>query len=926
MIDLATFQADCIELGYTVDDRIDEPGEIAVHGSVADIFPVDSVNPVRIEVADGRIQALRTFDPIDQRTINALDKIDIGLAREPDPIGGVTLLAHFTPGLLIEEARVVNRRASFLKLAQDAERFGRAMRTTVDAARWTRESSSWQSLDWSHDNVDAVERFVEHRAPLTALDRTARPILQDGGRLVVVGSERDLRFLRQRLAKRFDCDVQTVTGWANVVDAQAGALVLLVATADAGFRSTGHLVVAAADLLGSRAVNDQLATSPSLALDGVAEMHIGDVVVHEDHGIARMAGIKTLLADLDGEARSDVFVLEFAGNTSRLVPVTEAHRLWRYGGDAAGVALDKLDGTSWFKRRGEIDAALTKTAEALIALAAARDETTIAKIEPDPARYEQFVAGFSYTETPDQARAIAEVGRDLASGKPSDRLILGDVGFGKTEVALRAAAMVALAGGQIAIAAPTTVLVRQHLDQFSRRFRDSKIGVAGLSRLSSATEKRKVAAGLADGTLQIVIGTAAVAGRAVKYANLQLVIIDEEQRFGAADKAKLRSLHDGHVLSLSATPIPRTLQSALVGLQQMSAIVTPPARRQPIRTTVDIWSDAHVRIALMRERARRGQSFIVVPRIEDMAGISARLAKLFPEGEVIEVNGKMPAGDLDVAMAEFAAGRGDVLLATNIIEAGLDVPRANTMIVWRADRFGLAQLHQLRGRVGRGSRRGQILLLTEPDSVISESTLKRLRTLQAYDRMGAGFDISVRDLDLRGGGDLLSENQTGHMRLIGIALYQHLLTQALSNARGEALDDWQPDLRIGLSGCLPDEWISDTDLRIQLYTRLARLKSVSEIDAIEDELIDRFGQFPEAVDALLLVSRVRILARDAGVARIDAGPAAIALTPHADASSVKFVAAGLDVSGARFILNAPITDAKERCKRLISLLEDLIEQ
>ena len=918
-LDLVALEAECVEMGYVVDDRIDEPGEVATHGGVADIFPVDAALPVRIEVVDGRILALRAYDPVHQRTLDEIDHIEIGRAAEPDATGGVTLLGHFAPATLVEEARVTVRRASYLGFAKDAERFGRAARTTISPDRWTNESAAWHRLDWSQDTVEAVDRFVERRAPVAALTRAARPVLERGGRVVILGSARDLRFLRPRLTKRFGGEFVALEKWSDIAKASGGKILTLEAAADAGFATDGLLVVAAADLLGSRALVDNLAAPLSAVLDGVADLHTGDIVVHEDHGIARLSGVETMPGDDD----SDALVLEFAGGTRRLVPAFDANRLWRYGGDADAVALDKLDGSSWPKRRAEINTALVQTASALVKLAAERNLKKVAQIEPDTARYEQFASGFPFTETPDQARAIAAVRDDLASGKSSDRLIIGDVGYGKTEVALRAAAMVALAGGQVAVAAPTTVLVRQHLALFERRFEGTGIKVVGLSRLSSIADKKMAKAGLLDGSVQIVVGTAAVAAKGVAYANLQLVVIDEEQRFGTGDKDKLRGLHDGHVLSLSATPIPRTLHAALVGLQEMSVIATPPARRQPIRTTVDAWYDVRVRTALLRERLRRGQSFVVVPRIEDMSEIAARLAKLLPEAKIVEAHGKMPPGDLDVAMTDFAAGRGDVLLATNIIEAGLDVPRANTMIVWRADRFGLSQLHQLRGRVGRGSRRGQILLLTDGDSRVADATLKRLRTLQAFDRLGAGFAISARDLDIRGAGDLLGESQTGHMRLIGIDLYQHLLAQALAAANGDAVEDWQPDLRLGFAGIMPAEWIADVDLRVQLYIRLARLRTVPSVDALEDELADRFGQIPQTVETLLLAARIRVLARETGVARIDAGPAAIAFTLRHGTSVEKWREAGLEASNERFVLNVSIADAVERGYRIASLLETL---
>ena len=919
-IDLASFAEKCLTIGYVTDDRIDEPGEIGVRGGVVDIFPVDQGLPVRIEVEDEVAVSIRSFDPVDQLTVKEFDQVAIGRASEPDPTGGVTLLAHLSGGALVEESRVAARRKSFLALASDAERFGRPARTVVDAARWAKESAAFDRLDWSQDDADPLPRFVESRAPLAALERLAKPILAEGGVLIVAGSARDLRFLRPKLAKRFRCEIETLGRWADVHAAKPGTIVAIEAPADVGFRCGKLLVVAAADLLGSRAViTDATPIVGSLDLQNVAELHVGDVVVHEDHGIARLLGTDTLPGPDDSQA--DAIALAFAGETKRLIPATEADKLWRYGGESDAVSLDKLDGSSWQKRRGDIDAALAESAKALIALANERERNGVAPIVPDQARYEKFVSGFNFTETPDQARAIDAVRADLASGKPMDRLVIGDVGYGKTEIALRAAAMVALSGGQVVLAAPTTVLVRQHLQLFERRFAEFGIKVAGLSRLSSAAEKKETRAGLVDGTIGIVIGTAATAGKGIAYQNLQLVVVDEEQRFGAADKTKLRDLHNGHVLTLSATPIPRTLQSALVGLQQMSVIATPPARRQPIRTTVDSWDDTRVRTALMRERARRGQSFVVVSRIEDMVPLSAKLAKIFPEGDIIEAHGKMPADALDAAMIDFASGRGDVLLATNIIEAGLDIPRANTMIVWRADRFGLSQLHQLRGRVGRGSRRGQIWLLTDGGATIAEATLKRLKTLQAFDRLGAGFGISARDLDMRGAGDLLSDSQTGHMRLIGVDLYQHMLKQALRTSRGETVDLWQPQLNLGLSGSIPEDWLSEPDLRIQLYARLARLNAPTEIDTFEDELSDRFGELPPLVRALIATARLRVLARAVGVARIDAGAAAIALTPRDRTKTSDWSAEGLTQSGDRYLLNEPIADAQQRADRLASVLE-----
>jgi transcription-repair coupling factor (superfamily II helicase) len=498
--------------------------------------------------------------------------------------------------------------------------------------------------------------------------------------------------------------------------------------------------------------------------------------------------------------------------------------------------------------------------------------------------------------------------------------VIGDVGYGKTEVALRAAALVALAGKQVVIAAPTTVLVRQHLETFRQRFERTGLKVASLSRLSDAAERKRVKAGLADGSISVVVGTGAVAARDVEYAKLALVVIDEEQRFGAADKTTLRNLTvKGHVLSLTATPIPRTLQNALLGLKKMSVIATPPARRQPIRTISGVFDEGRVRTALLREKDRGGQSFVVVPRIQDLAALAIKLERLAPELSLLQAHGEMPAARIDEAMVRFASGLGDVLLATNIIEAGLDVPRANTMIVWRADRFGLAQLHQLRGRVGRGNRRGHILLTTEPGTALSESTRKRLRTLESLDRLGAGFAISARDLDIRGAGDLVGDAQSGHMKLIGIDLYQHLLERAVREARGESLERWTPVINVGLGGYLPPDWIPEPDTRLALYLRLARLMSRAELDAFEEELVDRFGPEPPEAATLLRIANARVLARKADIAKVDAGPSAIAFTPRVEMKR-RATAAGLIAKNGRLLLEASIASPLDRLARAEKVL------
>jgi transcription-repair coupling factor (superfamily II helicase) len=914
------FAAELSEIGYVFDDRVDEPGELAVRGQIIDVFPADAGEPYRLEVQDARIVSIHPYDPVTQLTRGECERLEMGRATEPDLRDPVTLLDHLPGAKVALQHAAEERRRRFLALAADAgrRRPGRTLPDVCPDEVWTAVLEAREALDLASPWGDPPPRFAEQKWPQRAFQRFASKTIEDGERLLLLGSARDLRFLSRRVSKVLRVDPVLVSGLREALTADPGSLLMMEMPLRRGFRHDGLVAVAAADLLGSRAERDiDKASHDAAHIFAGGELHTGDVAVHEDHGVCVVAGLEQL-----PENGGDAVVLRFAGEARRMVPVAEAARIWRYGADEEAVTLDKLDGSSWEKRRREVDEAVAQTARKLIAMAEQRLEQTAPVLEPEAAAYERFVARFPFTETADQSRAIDAVRDDLGSGKPMDRLVIGDVGYGKTEVALRAAAIAALSGRQVALAAPTTVLARQHLETFRERFKGLGVEVAGLSRFTTAAEKKRVLAGLEDGSIRIAIGTGAIAGKAVAYKDLTLVIIDEEQKFGAADKAKLRDLGAGHVLTLSATPIPRTLQSALIGLQQLSVIATPPARRQPIRTAVTTFDPQSVRTALLRERSRGGQSFLVVPQVEDIAPMVETLGKLVPELKLLQAHGKLPAAEIDDAMVAFAAGDGDVLLATNIIESGLDVPRANTMIVWHADRFGLSQLHQLRGRVGRGTRRGQIYLLTDPAAEMAPHTLARLNTLQAFDRLGAGFAISARDLDLRGAGDLLSEEQTGHMKLIGVELYQHILEGALRKARGHPVEAWTPALNFEVGGRFDPEWIPEEDLRVGLYVRLARLADLPGLDSFEEELADRFGELPEEAQHLLALARLRVLAREAQIERIDAGPAAIAFTPRG-AFATDPPAHGLEESKGRLLLREAIEEPRERLVRAEAILTDL---
>ncbi|MDG6078863.1 DEAD/DEAH box helicase [Erythrobacter litoralis] len=919
-IDPERFAAQAVANGYFADDRIDEPGEIAVRGEVIDLFPADAGGPVRIAIDDDKIIGIHHFDPVTQMRGEPCDEIEIGRAAEPaEPLDAV-LLDHIPAGIVLSSSLAEKRRRGFVQLAVRMTKQDKNEVDAVSNERWLEALGDWRSesdLETSDRSaIEAVPRFAESKSTARAVKRFLDAERKAKRAIALVGSERDLRFLRGRLKG-------VLSGASDHADIRelhkhkGAEIAMFAAPLDRGARGASLTLIAAADILGTRALIQQKPAGVQAVGLGGAEMHAGDLVIHEEHGFAKLLGLEPAPG---GEG--EVIALEYADEDRRLVPVRDAGMLWRYGGDSDNVRLDKLEGKSWDKRRAEIDKAVGETASALITLAEERAKLEAPVMKPESDALERFVAGFPFTETPDQARAIAEVRDDLESGKPMERLVIGDVGYGKTEVALRAAAIAALSGYQVIIAAPTTVLARQHLDEFTRRFAESGLKVAGLSRLSSAADKKAVRAGLADGSIDIVVGTASVVGKSVRYAKLGLVVIDEEQRFGAADKAKLRGHKGVHLLVMSATPIPRTLHRAIIGLQQVSIIATPPARRQPIRTTVSGIDDATIRVALSREKARKGQSFVVVPRIADLPEMRALLEKLVPKQTLVEAHGKMPGADLDEAMVGFARGEGDILLATNIIEAGLDVPRANTMIIWRSDRFGLAQLHQLRGRVGRGRRRGQVVLVTDGEDT-SEATQKRLRTLATFDQLGSGFAIASADLDQRGGGDILSDAQAGHMKLIGVELYQHLLEGALRRARGEKQREWHPEIRTGAAGGFPAEWIPEEEVRLNLYVRLARLEDREDLEAFEAELLDRFGSLPQNAATLLERTRITMLAIETEIRAVNAGPAAIAFTPISE-DDERLKAQGLDASDGRWLAKkgAPFSDPATEA---ITILEALAE-
>ena len=606
------------------------------------------------------------------------------------------------------------------------------------------------------------------------------------------------------------------------------------------------------------------------------EIAEGDLVVHQDHGIGRYDGLVTLTVS---DAPHDCLRILYDGDDKLFLPVENIEMLSRFGSDAAGVGLDKLGGTSWQNRKARAKQRIRDMAGELIRIAAERKLHDADIMAPPEGSWDEFCARFPHAETEDQARSIADVLEDLASGRPMDRLICGDVGFGKTEVALRAAFVAAMSGSQVAVVVPTTLLARQHFRTFSARFADLPVKVAQLSRMVNAKEAAEVRRGLADGTVNIVVGTHALLAKGTGFAALGLLIVDEEQHFGVAHKEKLKALKaDVHVLTLTATPIPRTLQLALTGVREMSLIATPPVDRLAVRTFIMPFDAVVIREAIQRERFRGGQVFCVVPRIEDLGRMAERLAEIVPEARTTQAHGRLAPTELERVMTEFGDGKFDILLSTNIVESGLDMPAVNTLVIHRADMFGLGQLYQLRGRVGRGKQRGYAYLTWPQTHRLSVAAEKRLTVMHSLDALGAGFTLASHDLDIRGAGNLLGDEQSGHIREVGIELYQQMLEDAVAEMKAEkgrrrADDrDWTPNIGLGLPVLIPESYVADLPVRLGLYRRIGGLASDAETEAVAAELVDRFGKLPEEVENLLQVVALKRGCREAGVEKLEAGP------------------------------------------------------
>ena len=829
-------------------------------------------------------------------------------------------------------------------------------------------------LDGDELEARLAERAVGQLTPFRMPDSATLPVFEAGGKaareFAVERERRDINLfdaLRDYLAEQiaagrrviFACysagsrdrlagvlgdhgveGVVAVGGWPDALALAPAAVGVVVLGLDHGFETDDLVVLAEQDVLGDRLTRPARRARRSDAFIAEASsLTAGDLVVHLDHGIGRFDGLETLgLNDVE----HDCVRLIYDGGDKLFVPVEDIEVLSRYGSADTVVALDRLGGAGWQARNARLKQRIKEMAGELMRVAAERRLRQGVRLIPPSGLYEEFCARFAFEETEDQQHAIDDVMADLASGRPMDRLICGDVGFGKTEIAFRAAFVSVMAGKQVAVVVPTTLLSHQHFSTFSERFAGLPVRIEQLSRLVPAKRAAAAKEGIADGQVDIVIGTHALLAKTIRFKDLGLLVIDEEQHFGVAHKERLKQMRaDVHVLTLTATPIPRTLQMALAGVRELSLIATPPVDRLAVRTFIMPHDPVIVREAILREQFRGGQTFYVCPHIEDMPMIAARLRELVPEVKVVAAHGRMASRELEKVMRTFYDGAADVLISTAIIESGLDIPNVNTIIVHRAHLFGLAQLYQLRGRVGRAKVRAYAYLTLPPHGGLSEAATKRLEVMHKLDSLGAGFSLASYDLDIRGAGNLLGAEQSGHIREVGLELYQRMLDEAVREAQAaergvpiETRADWTPQINVGASILIPEEYVADLGVRLGLYRRLAALESQTDIDGFAVELVDRFGSLPATVEHLLKIVAIKRVCRAAGVARLDAGEKGAVLTFRDNsfanpAGLVAFI--GRQPLGVKLrpdhtlVINRDWRDTEARLDGARQLLGDLVE-
>jgi transcription-repair coupling factor (superfamily II helicase) len=860
-------------LGYDVDDEADYPGGALFHGQTFEIFPAGALGPFRIEHSGREIRRIVAVDPVEQNVLFETKELLLDPMSERLAFGSrrgqrSTLFDYCKRAKWIADAGVPTHADIWLSTIEDAADRADREREYLGRREWKQAIKRIKVLPQKAAFCPTPD-FSKITSPRKVFRAFVDETRRVGSRMVFVAAHEDDLRVMERMS---GIKAQRFADW-SVATAGRTREAAFIADFDTGFVVPGRkplVIVTASDVLGSRAHHPQpLARAWSTAFDHADVPEQGTVVIHLQRGLAMLDGLQTVTMGA-GSSR-EMVRLVFAGDDAILVPPADLAMIWPYAAELGKVTLDKADGSTWWTRRSLAEREIQIVGRQLAKHISQRRRRRAAKLVPPGPTYEGFAARFPHFTTVDQAKAIRDVLDDLASGHPMDRVICGDVGFGKTEVALRAAAAVVLSGKQVAIAVPTTVLGRQHVATFRKRFAPLGIKVGRLSRGATASETRETKEGLKSGWLKVVVGTQSLASQDVRFRDLGLVIVDEEQHFGAAEKAKLSELAKSvHTLWMSATPIPRTLAAGLAGFRDLSVIASPPVYRLPVATKIAPLSDAAIATALLREQRRHGQSFLICPRIKDLDPMLARVQSMAPDLRIVCLHGRLSGDEIDDRMMRFVEGEADVLLATNIVESGLDIPRANTIVVCWPERFGLSQLHQLRGRVGRSGIRAFAYLLTDTDSERSE---QRLAVLEEFSRPGAGFAISARDLDLRGAGDLFSEQQSGHVQVFGPVLYSHLL-----KSDDRATDMWVPDLNLPVADMLPADYAQSEAVRLEIYGRAARCGIADELDDLEEEISRRFGKLPPAARDFFAAARLRIDCKRRGIVRLDVGPDAVAAT------------------------------------------------
>lgn len=929
-----------VENSYRRVSKVYEAGEFALRGSILDIFPAGQESPVRLDFLGETLEAIKSFDPISQISVEKLDRISIfpaselllgadnianfkkefrlqfGLFSQDKEIyetiangarfaGCENLLPLFYPelGSFFDYFKNVSRE-TFLFLDQAAieatsdraalidEYYQERLANSKDYPALSPEQLYFEGIPEANLDGQVLANFAGGAANEVASDFSRPvydktnflPLLQIGKQVCFLLSSVASSAYLQKLLEKQGLSAARVANMAEIKNVSRETFCYAVVEVETGFATSDILYISEQDLFGDRFVQarKQKKRNQNVLLEAES-FEIGELIVHEDHGIGKFVGLEVLEV---GGVRHEMIKLVYDNDDRLFVPVENIDLLTRYGADDGTIRLDRLGSSSWQERRARLKNRIKLAAEGLLKIAAERKFKQAPTLQIDDMQMAEFRSKFGFNETEDQQDAIDDVLADLAKTIPMDRLVCGDVGFGKTEVAMRAAFVAAISGVQVALICPTTLLARQHYISFEKRMRDFGIEVRQMSRMVSAAKIKETKTELAQGKVDVVVGTHALLAEDVKFANLGLLIIDEEQRFGVAQKEKIKKLKSNiHVLTLSATPIPRSLQLAISGISELSIIATPPVDRLVVRTFVSVYDELTIKEAIIRENNRGGQVFYVAPRIEHLEEIYLNLRKILPDASIAQAHGQMTPAQLDEVMNQFYDGKFDVLLSTAIVESGLDVPTANTMIIHRADMFGLAQLYQLRGRVGRGKQRGYAYLTMPKRHNLTDNAYKRLEVMQGLDSLGAGFSIASHDMDIRGFGNLLGEEQSGQVKEVGVELYQKMLRETIIRLRAEEEAHAQiaekkkfvPNINLGISVLIPDYYVEDLDLRMGLYKRAAQLQNEEEIGQFMYELADRFGRLPEEVHSLLKTMRLKQLCLQVGICKIDVGSKAVVL-------------------------------------------------